>query len=384
MRSRRTPRTEDTAPPRSRRWRISGVSHATVVAYVALFMAMSGTAVAATGGSFILGKSNSASSVTSLTSSTGPALSLRAPAGTAPLQVNRSLKVDRLNADLLDGVDATGFARIGTTSTGARTTLANPDGVPLRLTSKAGSAPLQVTSSAKVGNLNADLLDGFDSDDFVATTPFEELRADHAALKAKHATLQAQYADLASQIADLQKLVTGISREKVGGRDTLRFSGLNLQLVNGTGKTDGRNGLGNLIVGYNALPVVGDAARTGSHYLVVGDGHGWTSSGGIIGGESNTASGKSASVIGGTFNTASGVGAIVTGGSNNTASGWFSSVSGGTANTASGDPSSSWWMGDFTAVSGGRGNTAIGVESSILGGYGHKLTANGACAPACS
>jgi len=43
---------------------------------IALLFAMSGTAVAATGGDFILGKSNTAASTTSLSDSKGTALSL--------------------------------------------------------------------------------------------------------------------------------------------------------------------------------------------------------------------------------------------------------------------------------------------------------------------
>src|SRR5437879_2553779 len=49
-------------------------SHGTVVAYVALFVALGGTAVAATGGNFILGKSNSASTPTALSSGAANAL----------------------------------------------------------------------------------------------------------------------------------------------------------------------------------------------------------------------------------------------------------------------------------------------------------------------
>jgi hypothetical protein len=40
-------------------------THGTIVAYVALFVALGGTIYAATGGNFILGKPNSASSTTS-------------------------------------------------------------------------------------------------------------------------------------------------------------------------------------------------------------------------------------------------------------------------------------------------------------------------------
>ena len=46
------------------------------IALVALFISLSGTAYAATGGDFLLGKSNSANAVTSLSNKKGTALSL--------------------------------------------------------------------------------------------------------------------------------------------------------------------------------------------------------------------------------------------------------------------------------------------------------------------
>jgi hypothetical protein len=371
MRPIRSRNLEMTDPEPARRWwKISGISHATVVAYMALFMAMSGTAVAATGGTFILGKANSADSVSTLSSSVGSALSLRSPAGSAPLQVNRTVKVARLNADLLDGIDSTGLVQVGKTNAGVRTTLSNPDGVPLRLTPKAGSPPLQVGTAIKVANLNADLLDGKDSSEFVPRAVFDALRADHAAL--------------AAEVAEIQQLLQGVSREMVDGHDTVRFAGVNVQVVSGTGTTTGTNGRGNLIIGYNAAPLTGAAQRTGSHYLVIGDRHHWTSYGGIVTGEGNTATGRSASVLGGSGNRAGGQGATVTGGSNNSALGDHSTVSGGRANTASGPADPQFWVGDFTAVVGGYGNVATGVDSTILGGYQQTVTADRACAPACS
>ena len=63
----------------------------------------SGTAYAATGGKFILGKSNSAGKTSTLTNKHGTALSLNSKAGTPSLKVNRTTKVPNLNADLIDG-----------------------------------------------------------------------------------------------------------------------------------------------------------------------------------------------------------------------------------------------------------------------------------------
>lgn len=69
-----------------------------------------GGAYAATGGSFILGRSNAAGTTTTLKSAKGPALSLVVPKGTAPLAVSNQHRVPRLNADLVDGKHAGAFA----------------------------------------------------------------------------------------------------------------------------------------------------------------------------------------------------------------------------------------------------------------------------------
>jgi hypothetical protein len=88
-------------------------SHAVVIAYLALFVAATGTATAATGGSFILGKTNVASRATTLVNSgKGVALRLKAPAHTAPLSVSgNTTKVPGLNADLLDGLSSNRLQR---------------------------------------------------------------------------------------------------------------------------------------------------------------------------------------------------------------------------------------------------------------------------------
>jgi hypothetical protein len=125
-------------------------SHGVVVGYLALFVAMTGTAAAATGGTFILGKSNVASTTTTLThSSGGVPLSLQTRSGRAPLKVNSSTKVTNLNVDKLDGIDSSQFQRsvagscfygiaslsasgFGTCTTGDATTLDGLDSAAFR------------------------------------------------------------------------------------------------------------------------------------------------------------------------------------------------------------------------------------------------------------
>jgi hypothetical protein len=90
-----------------------------LVALVAVFLSLGGVGVAATGGNFILGQSNSADAPSVLTGNAGtnpqlridaagggPALSAVVRAGVPPFKVNSSAKVAGLNADLVDGIDS--------------------------------------------------------------------------------------------------------------------------------------------------------------------------------------------------------------------------------------------------------------------------------------
>ncbi|MGM0564324.1 MAG: hypothetical protein ACQES2_08340 [Pseudomonadota bacterium] len=194
------------------------------------------------------------------------------------------------------------------------------------------------------------------------------------------------------------------------------FEGVNLQLIDGAGKTAQQNyqsnGLGNLIVGYGgprtldagitnnvcSFGLYGDQAscegagevwaadhRSGSHNIVVGYNNAYSRNGGLVVGQSNaithvntvsfgalnTARGKNATVVGGRQNEAAardssvtagrygeatGVGSAVTGGFFNHASGLRSVVVGGDSNEAAGEES---------AVLGGKSNTEAGEEASI-------------------
>jgi hypothetical protein len=79
---------------------------------------------------------------------------------------------------------------------------------------------------------------------------------------------------------------------QIVGNDLI-ITGCNVHIRDGSGDTHGAtNGLGNLIIGYNANS--GGALRTGSHNLVIGDNHSYTSSGGVVAGAYNTVSGPNA------------------------------------------------------------------------------------------
>jgi len=128
----------------------------------------------------------------------------------------------------------------------------------------------------------------------------------------------------ATAIGMLNATFSGVSRNGAA----LTFSGMNVQVVDGSGDTFGAvNGLGNLILGYNENTV--SALRTGSHNLVVGDNHEYTSFAGLVAGLWNSITGPSASVSGGFQNEASGNSSTVSGGSSGTASNNGASISGG-------------------------------------------------------
>src|SRR3954452_14072817 len=97
------------------------VSPSMAVALLALFVSLGGAGMAATGGNFILGTPNTATSPTELsasgattasglkvtntsTAASATALELVAPAGKPALKVNTTTKVPKLNADSLDGL----------------------------------------------------------------------------------------------------------------------------------------------------------------------------------------------------------------------------------------------------------------------------------------
>jgi hypothetical protein len=196
------------------------------------------------------------------------------------------------------------------------------------------------------------------------------LRSDVVALVAAQAINTDDIADLSANpaggLSDEQfEMLAHMSIEQLavdGDGNTakaIRFIGVNVQVVNGTDSTDGDgNGLGNLIVGYQELRSFdnrpgGDNTndRSGSHNLVVGNGHNYSTWGGQVVGERNT--------IAGAYST-------VSGGTNNRALGQFSAVSGGSYNLA---------LGNRSTVSGGEHNWARGTWSTVSGGENNTVTA---------
>ncbi|MFT7462772.1 MAG: hypothetical protein ACI9EF_001114 [Pseudohongiellaceae bacterium] len=169
---------------------------------------------------------------------------------------------------------------------------------------------------------------------------------------------------------------------------TLRISGINVQIVNGLGATNGNtrnpftinlpnttvNGLGNLIVGYKELGNTMGYDRTGSHNVVLGQSNSYKSFGGQVGGRGNTITGLFAALTGGEKNHAKGFFGSISGGKSNTVKGKVSSISGGWFNTAAADTASvsggqgNKASGNLAWVGGGKKNTASGLFASVTGG----------------
>ena len=173
------------------------------------------------------------------------------------------------------------------------------------------------------------------------------------------AQLEAQVEALTTALEETQELLQFVSivDDEMAGLSGphIIIEGANVHVRSGSGSTgDGchpRNpdhpncesltGLGNLIVGYNDQAPVRRGGlretRTGSHNLIIGEFHSYSSFGGFVAGMINSVSGNNASVSGGSGNHASGSYSSISGGHLNVASGTAASVSGGQDRDANND-----------------------------------------------
>ncbi|MGH6682615.1 MAG: hypothetical protein ACRECA_01600, partial [Pseudolabrys sp.] len=261
----------------------------------------------------------------------------------------------------------------------------------------AGSVTIPNTFSANTPAVAAQV----NADFSAVATAVNGNAADIATLQSALQALQTQVASLSNTVSSQQTTISALTSHlaavqsnsvlglngnlsfaSVNGYPTAVFSGVNVQVINGMGTTNTTNGVGNLVIGYNAvdsgaIPFCSNgsfsdqttceanggtwaaAQHTGSHNLIIGDDMGYSRYAGMIVGYANVINSPYSSASG-TDNIASGAYSSVSGGSYSTASGTSSSVSGGSYNTASGFNSS---------VSGGIKNTASGGGSSVSGGY---------------
>lgn len=181
-----------------------------------------------------------------------------------------------------------------------------------------------------------------------------------------------------------------------GKAKTVRFSGVNVQIVNGLEATNGHpadpssidsgltttNGLGNLIIGYNEAN--GQSERTGSHNLVVGTGQDYTSFGGALAGADNAIRAPYASALAGQLNTVSGAWSSVAGGFQNMAQGTHSAINGGQLNQVGAQVRFGAILGGvfnrvlyYSAGANGEGSTISGGSSNLVNGASYSIIAGG-------
>jgi hypothetical protein len=180
----------------------------------------------------------------------------------------------------------------------------------------------------------------------------------YASARSNSGGLANRVAELEAQVAAMEEILqfVYVETEEINFLDGPHWiiEGANVHVRSGSGVTsdgcasndpdfpncDSLSGLGNLIVGYNdkrPCRGCGPEKRTGSHNLVVGPTHSYSSFGGFVAGSSNEVTGGNASVCGGSDNEARGRSASVSGGHGNVASGFTASVSGGELRTAPDD-----------------------------------------------
>ncbi|HVX34096.1 MAG TPA: hypothetical protein VHA80_13235 [Solirubrobacterales bacterium] len=189
-----------------------------------------------------------------------------------------------------------------------------------------------------------------------------------AALEAENKSLAERLDGATARVAALEGTFAGVTREGT----TLKFSGMNLQVLSGAGSQTATNGLGNVIIGYDEEP----AEQSGSNNLVMGTvGQGFDSTGGILGGLGNFMGGED-QFVSGAENEATGAVAAIVGGDRN-------KVLGSGATAVSGVLNEIGEGAAFTAAVGGTGDTLnTGHFGVTIGGARNEVTGEGAVAAA--
>jgi hypothetical protein len=269
-------------------------------------------------------------------------------------------------------------------------------------------APIEVASTALCPNLNADLLDGYNASDFTsASTDYgragvsTNLYEGTTALTDKYVNEGQTNAISTGMVTDTNITMVKIQRAGATTGQVLKWtgsawaprndsasSGLFLPLAGGnmtgtvtnTGNPSitmgkGNFGTNNINSGTDAFVAGNNNKARGAYSVVCGGGGTGADSNSAIsaystigGGVRNTSSNSYATVGGGTINIASGDRSTVGGGSDNIANSYSATVSGGKSNTASNQ---------YTTVGGGNTNTASSSDATIAGGSGNTASGGG-------
>jgi hypothetical protein len=283
-------------------------SHGTVVAYLALLVALGGTAQAVAPLVAQLGKSNVEKSTTTITNTgsgrvlnlvakKGSPLGLAAPVGTPAFSVSNTTQIPKLNASLLNGLASTAFqAKLrgnctygiaSADATGAATCAALP--VSTMVFSSAGSSSITIPEGVK--SVVADLWGGGGGGDFFCASAY----AGHI-----YGGGQGGRVEVAIAVTPGQSLGVNVGAPgyggftgfagQVGGDTTVTLAGGLVATANGgaggnddvSGSTGGEGGAFSVTAGLGLSGAIG-AAGTSS---AAGGAVGFAGSGGAAGGGS--------------------------------------------------------------------------------------------------
>lgn len=174
-------------------------------------------------------------------------------------------------------------------------------------------------------------------------------------------------------ITDLQAQVAALENESVPGlSDHLSFvdstnsfvlEGVNFQVTRGSAGSSA----GNVIIGTNDVTEFApNPARTGTHNLIIGNGHEYTGNSGIVHGENNMLTGEYAATIGGRKGSVTGPGSVLVGGLMNHADTQDAAVVGGFKNFIHNSAS-------YSAILGGEADSLFQQFTCAVGGSRNKV-----------
>lgn len=150
----------------------------------------------------------------------------------------------------------------------------------------------------------------------------EQLVLQVAAMQLSLDGANSQGTQLDTRVEQVEELLTCVDFDSANLN--LIVESCNLIVRDGSGSTASTTGLGNLIIGYDTDESL-NKDKSGTHNLVVGDEHEYSSYGGLVAGRANSAHGPYASVTGGRNNVAGHDYASVSGGNGvsvNSEDGW--------------------------------------------------------------
>ena len=233
--------------------------------------------------------------------------------------------------------------------------------------------------------------------------------------------MQETIIELQMQVSDLQNAaIPGLSTHLSYDDSTNTFvlEGVNFQVTSGSAGSSA----GNVIIGTNDVTeYTPNPVRTGTHNLIIGNGHEYTGNNGIVHGENNRLTSPYAAVIGGRKGNVTGPGAVLVGGLMNHIdtqdaavvggfknfihnSAGYSAILGGEADSlfqqftcavggyqnkvGEGMSQDARWSvsiagnqnnvaGAFSATVAGSGNEANGIQSAVFGGIGNSTSGQG-------